>query len=416
MSELQCTEYFSYIVAMYLYSRILPGAVFANGEYSHNKSQQHTAHSASHTHATRRSDETEDDTESSTPGSSVYYHAFPGSVKLEDRNENFTVTLDNGEKAVSVTVGTGWVAVATSRQYLRVFSSTGLQLGVYWLKGPVVALCAHEDQCAVVYNSGHSIGTADYQLSVQMYSISSLKRDIGFITAGSDTAVPLTRGSTLTWLSFSIDIHASNLCIMDSKAVVSMLFLTSNTGYSTSSSGTSGGSSSDSAMWIPMLEVNKVKKSIDHMYWPILIRGNKLAYVLLNGESKPVVFPQPVVTTRNLKIPVIDAKDGKEKDRETVNEQMNSFLYQSLFTQYLKAKTAELMQKIQFTATASATANEHGQTEAGGNYMAACNECVSALETVEGRQSDQSNDLDRTILSMFQLECRHVHRSAQVSV
>ena len=48
--------------------------------------------------------------------------------------------LNRGEAALSVAVGQGWCAVATSKGLLRVFSSTGIALAILSLKGPVVCL------------------------------------------------------------------------------------------------------------------------------------------------------------------------------------------------------------------------------------------------------------------------------------
>ena len=82
------------------------------------------------------------------------YHAFPGHLQLGGANETFTVTLTRGEAALAVACGEGWCAVATSLGYLRVYSSTGMQLLLVTLKGPVLCMSGHGAELAVYYHTG----------------------------------------------------------------------------------------------------------------------------------------------------------------------------------------------------------------------------------------------------------------------
>ena len=53
----------------------------------------------------------------------------------------------------------GWCAVATSLGYLRVYSSTGMQLLLITLKGPVLCMSGHGAELAVYYHTGAPWGT-----------------------------------------------------------------------------------------------------------------------------------------------------------------------------------------------------------------------------------------------------------------
>jgi hypothetical protein len=58
-----------------------------------------------------------------------------------------------------------------------------------------------------------------------------------------------------------------------------------------------------------VLDIEKAKKTAEHKFWPILVKDDKLAYVLLNGEKRPAVYPQPVVSLKPFKLPLIFNKD-----------------------------------------------------------------------------------------------------------
>ena len=75
------------------------------------------------------SDPDEDPSSSTTHanGSTVFYHAFSGQRQMEGVNESFQYVLTDGEAAVAVAAGKGWAAVATTKNLLRVYSSTGEQ-------------------------------------------------------------------------------------------------------------------------------------------------------------------------------------------------------------------------------------------------------------------------------------------------
>ena len=49
--------------------------------------------------------------------------------------------------------------------------------------------------------------------------------------------------------------------------------------------------------------------------WPVVVKAERFCYALLHGERKPVVFPQPVVSARPFKLPLIESKDKVECER-----------------------------------------------------------------------------------------------------
>lgn len=223
------------------------------------------------------------------PGSVVFYRGFPGQRSVSGMNEDFTTTLPKDEAAQAVAVGAGWAAVATSKKYLRIFSSTGLQLAVLWLRGPVLCMAGSRERLAVVSHST-SVGADTPHPVVDIFELVPGTTSIRLI---SQTAVPVSTGATLTWAGWAAD--ADYLAVMDSAGVLSVLLRV-------------GGWN-----WVPVLDCPAVRRHIDHQYWPICIKSQKLIYVLLNGENKPAVHPQPVVSNVDFAPLVVLSREGKDK-------------------------------------------------------------------------------------------------------
>lgn len=62
--------------------------------------------------------------------------------------------MPDGEDIQAVTLGDGWVAVATSKHMVRLFTISGIQKEVFSIAGPVVALSGHTHQLMIVYHKG----------------------------------------------------------------------------------------------------------------------------------------------------------------------------------------------------------------------------------------------------------------------
>lgn len=71
-----------------------------------------------------------------------------------DSCKEWSVPLPEGEEIEAVTLGDGWVAVATDQRLVRVFSVGGLQKEVFSIPGPVVTMAGHTHQLILVYHKG----------------------------------------------------------------------------------------------------------------------------------------------------------------------------------------------------------------------------------------------------------------------
>ena len=244
----------------------------------------------------------EDDVNYKNPaGSKLFYNAFPG--HLNGANDSFYLDLRTPKKALCVAVGAGWAAVATSKGLLRIFSSTGVQLHVYWLKGPAVTMVGSDSQLAVFYNAGQPVdGTS--RINVELYSIFFDAPDQNRCVL-ADHSVPISSKGSLTWAGF--EKEHKTLVIVDSKGMMSMLV--KPMGW----------------QWMPIYDIHEHRKSPDMEFWPIMVSNRNFIFILLNGETQPNVWPKPAETTRELRIPT--ASSGRGKDFKVIDEHSHSYLY-----------------------------------------------------------------------------------------
>jgi hypothetical protein len=295
-------------------------------------------------------------------GSMIHYHAFPAQAKMHGANETFDLHLPDNEEVTNVAVGTGWCAVATSNGFLRIFSSTGVQTNVFWLKGPAVTLVGSGSQLAVFYNASIPLG-GTVQLRMDLYVLvwdrPGCNRCVAF-----DQAVPLTKGSTLQWAGIEAD-ESQCVCIVDSYGMVSMLM--KPLGW----------------QWMPVLDVNRVKKDPSHVWWPIGVRKDKLSYVQLSGESRPLIYPQPVVTAKPLRIPIAEVPHGKDKEKvEAANLRLHELVWMQAMTAHKEVMKTE--QDVFGLLPIEESSNE----------------------TLEARYEKQQVEADKTVLKMLQEACK----------
>lgn len=182
-----------------------------------------------------------------------------------------------------------------------------------WLKGPVVALVGLESRLAVVYNAATPVG-AWHRLATEVFEINAHD---SIVRSLLESHLPLSSHSSLEWIGFAAD--SLDLCTIDSSGMASMLLRTSS-----------------SYQWLPVLDISRSKKSIEHKYWPITMKNKKLVHVLLNGENRPAIYPQPVVSTKALRLPITETREGKDKGAAQ-NERVHQFLLENAFTCHLEA-------------------------------------------------------------------------------
>lgn len=105
--------------------------------------------------------------------------------------------LKNGESAECLAVGSGWNAVLSNYNYIRIFSNNGVQKDLICIAHPVVTMAGYENFLAIVYQSGPAFN--GYQ-PMRLKVINMATRDNQVLY---DADCSVTPTSDLKWLGFS---------------------------------------------------------------------------------------------------------------------------------------------------------------------------------------------------------------------
>jgi hypothetical protein len=284
-------------------------------------------------------------------GSTIIYKSFSGhSIP----NKDFAITLQNQEAAIAVACGSGWCAVATSKGFLRIFDSTGVQLAVTSLHGDVLCVTGSGSKLAIIYHDA-PVGVNN-RLCVYIYEINRLSHWWHLYTK---TSVPITNQSSLEWCGFD---NSLNLVTLDTKGMLRVLMRVS--GWE----------------WFPVLDLS-INLRPGHKYWPVCIKDSKFIYVLLNGENLPAIYPLPVTSIKPFRVPIIEIKIAKDKQK---NEAYYEYCHNTVW-EYAKMSSLR-------TDVVDAT-----------NGFVPFNE---SMDTLEDKLEEQTMIMDKNLAALLQVACR----------
>ncbi|GJP74483.1 hypothetical protein CLOP_g5056 [Closterium sp. NIES-67] len=254
-------------------------------------------------------------------------------------SSDWSVRLPAGEEVTAISVGRKWVAAATSRHYLRVFSDTGLQRAIVSLDGPVVAMAGQGAFLAVAFHAAgpHPDGhQAMHLLLLDMHSSCLRLR----------TPIALSPCASLAWLGFSsissdpsAPLHTTvpTVATYDSQGVVRIL------------------SPDFGGCWMPIFSASASATSESHRLWMVGLDLREQAIffiVCTNANPQPSVFPRPVLSEMPLVLPLalsdLAAADSLQAD----------LLRSALATAHVRAVADEALQMGEQGAMAAAEDEE----------------------------------------------------------
>ncbi|XP_024366191.1 protein ENHANCER OF LHP1 1 [Physcomitrium patens] len=200
-------------------------------------------------------------------------------------NSEWSMRFPLEEEVKAVAVGTGWIAAVTSQYFLRVYSEAGLQRFVTSLGGPVVSLVGNGDRLAVVTHASSPLPSRDQMLEFMLLNVRTQKR----LLTGR---LPLSPGSTLTWIGFS---EAGSLSSYDSQGVLRV--------YSSEFNG----------CWIPVFSAAAERTKENETYWVVGLNTTQVYCIVCKApESQPQVMPKPVMSIINTSVPVVHSDLGAD--------------------------------------------------------------------------------------------------------
>ncbi|KAH7291609.1 hypothetical protein KP509_29G024200 [Ceratopteris richardii] len=221
-------------------------------------------------------------------------------------NSEWSMRFPAEEEVRAVALGSGWVAAATTSNYLRIFSEGGLQVAVLSLEGPIVTMVGHQELLAVATHAA-----LPFTCGQQIIKFMVLNLNERVITM--EGCLPLSPGSYLTWLGFS---EAGKLSFYDSKGILRL----QNKQY--------GG------CWIPIFCSSKEVKGEDESIWMVGLNDMQIMCVICKYPNKePQVSPKPILSIFKPVFPLAHSDLGAE-DLE------NEFIIKSLHLAQMTDETA----------------------------------------------------------------------------
>ncbi|XP_037887483.1 WD repeat and HMG-box DNA-binding protein 1 [Glossina fuscipes] len=198
-------------------------------------------------------------------------------------NKEWSMQLSE-EDVVAVVATTKLIAVATSMQFLRIFTITGSQREIISIPGSVICLSGFEDRIMLSY---HAAPASQKQQNIT----AMLLHACGLSLKCKNITLPLTPGRQLVWQGFS---DCGSPVFADSMGLVQLFNVKSN-------------------CWYPVCDTMKLSSSVSNNYFVISLseRSQILQAVLCRGCSYPMTTPRPLMQELPLQMPLCDLESEK---------------------------------------------------------------------------------------------------------
>jgi chromosome transmission fidelity protein 4 len=201
------------------------------------------------------------------------------------KNSDWTVQMPENETPKTIACGDDFIAVATSQNHLRIFTSYGAQKEVLSFEGPIVTLAASNDSLAVCYREHFS----DSKLKFKVFDIEKrIEKYSGNIPLSFDSDGSKV-SDRLMWMGFVEDSSENALATYDSVGVCRIY---SNTSFSGS--------------WTPCFDSRSARDSDLEKHWIVSISNKECKTIVCKSvEYGPSVNPKPVLSILPLSVPVL---------------------------------------------------------------------------------------------------------------
>ncbi|XP_055956796.1 WD repeat and HMG-box DNA-binding protein 1 [Patella vulgata] len=227
-----------------------------------------------------------------------------------DNAKEWSITMPDDEDIQAVTIGNGWLAVATSTRNVRLFTVAGLQQDTFIIPGPIVSMAAKNNKLILVYHRGMGI-PGEQLLGVSLLTVGSRKR-----TIFNDIPLPISPKTTLTWIGFS---EEGTPFSVDSSGILRML----NKGLG--------------FQWSQVANTKDQAKGKSDHYWIVSLHENpqQIRCIPCKGSRYPATLPRPAVAILPYQLPLCEMNTEKSQFEECL-------LRCKLFSHNLPADSYEL--------------------------------------------------------------------------
>lgn len=137
-------------------------------------------------------------------------------ITWDDSNKEWKSQLPDDEFVDCMALGSGFIALATDKGFIRIFTVGGIQTYLFSIPGPAVSMAAQEQSLLICYHSG--IGVRKSQnLSMYVLKIDHKTTNLPKQTMCNSVPVALSPSSTLSWIGFTDE---GTPCAVDSDGLV----------------------------------------------------------------------------------------------------------------------------------------------------------------------------------------------------
>jgi chromosome transmission fidelity protein 4 len=260
------------------------------------------------------------------------YHAFDSWT-----SNRWQCPLPQGESAQCVALGSDWIAVATSRDILRVFALSGLQKAVLCLPGLIVSLVGQNDTLCMVFHHGVSL-PGHQSLSMRCLDMRDYRCQVQL-----ETPLVLSARAKLAWIGFGSPDSDSTAPTSD------VVFTFDSTGQLRSFV-------SSMNQWAPMLnaydspqfagDVNTLQRG--EVCWPVYVQDHELLYVKcrrVQPYPSPTT-PLPIIHSLPLHLPLISTSATTRAEEQLVRHGMFIDEYKQRDDGYVEPSTLARLDRV----------------------------------------------------------------------
>ena len=216
------------------------------------------------------------------------------------KDSEWTLEMPEDERPTSIACGDDFVAVASSQNMLRIFTSYGAQKEVLNFEGPIVTLAAANDSLAVCYREHFS----ECKLKFKVYDVEKrIEKYAGNVPLSCPDSEEADKSQEnivrLTWMGFVENSSESALAICDSTGICRI--------YS---------KQAFSGSWVPCFDSKKARDSDLEKHWIVSLSNKECKTVVCkSAEYGPSVNPKPVLSILPLSVPALQL-EGSSFDIE----------------------------------------------------------------------------------------------------
>lgn len=210
-----------------------------------------------------------------------------------DAAKEWAVSMPDGERIEALALSDRWLAAATSRRTVRLFTTCGSQLGTFSVGGRVVAMAAQGRSLMVAYHRG-AVASGDQYLAVELVEIKGrMWRNL------CNRDLPLSPCATLSWLGFSDE---GTPVAYDSAGVLRLL------------------SQSLGILWVEISNLKAQVKGRSDNYWLVGVseQSRQARCVYCRGSTFPPTLPRPVISLQSFQMPFCEMLNEKGQLEEKV--------------------------------------------------------------------------------------------------